>query len=203
MARYTGPASRICRRLGQCICNKKKCAIGKRDFPPGQHGQARKVKMSDYGLQLREKQKVKIMYGLMEKQFRKTFVQASRSPGVTGVKLLELLERRLDNVIFRLGFASTRRQARQWVGHGHVQVDGRKVDIPSFSVQPTQAIRMVGKETFVKRLQEIRETLQERQVPKWLQRKDEGFEGQVIGLPSRDDVQFPIQESLIVELYSK
>lgn len=202
MARYVGPASRICRRLGQCVCNKKKCALAKRNFPPGQHGQAR-IKLSDYGLQLREKQKVKRLYGLMERQFRKTFALASRSKGVTGEKLLELLERRLDNVIFRLGFAATRRQARQWVGHGHVKVNGRKVDIPSFSVQPSQAIQMVGKEVFVKQLQQIRETLQERPLPKWLQRKPDGFEGQVVALPSREDVQFPIQESLIVELYSK
>lgn len=203
MARYTGPTSRICRRLGECVCSRKRCSAGKRGYPPGEHGQKRARKPSDYGLQLREKQKVKAMYGLLERQFRKTFGAASRAGGVTGVKLLELLERRLDNVIYRLGFAVTRRQARQWVGHGHVRVNGRKVDVPSFSVRPDHSIRLTGKDAFLKQLREIREATAERPVPKWLRREEDAFGGQVVGIPQRDDVQFPIEEHLIVELYSK
>ena len=147
MARYLGPACRICRRQGAKLflkgtkCLTEKCPFQRRGYAPGQHGQSRVKKLSDYGIQLREKQKVKRMYGLMERQFRKTFVQASRAKGVTGEKLLELLERRLDNVIFRLGFSSSRSQARQLVRHRHVRVGEHRVDIPSFCVRPGQAIR--------------------------------------------------------------
>ena len=209
MARYTGPACRICRRQGMKLflkgtkCVTGKCPFQRRGYPPGQHGQARVRKLSDYGIQLREKQKVKRMYGLMEKQFRKTFAQASRAKGVTGEKLLELLERRLDNVVFRLGFATSRAQARQIVRHGHVQVADRRVTIPSFSVQPGQAIRLSGSEKFLSTLKETRELTQERPLPAWLDRRPEEPAGSVVGVPQRGDVQFPIQESLIVELYSK
>ena len=208
MARYTGPVCRICRRHGMKLflkgtkCLTEKCPIQRRNFPPGQHGQGR-TKMSDYGLQLREKQKVKRMYGLLEKQFRKTFAQASRAKGVTGVKLLELLERRIDNVVFRLGFATSRAQARQMVRHRHVKVSDRRVTIPSFSVKPGMAVRVVGSEKFLAALKETRELTKERPLPGWLDRHPEEPLGTVTGTPKRDDVQFPIQESLIVELYSK
>ena len=208
MARYVGPACRICRRQGMKLflkgtkCLTQKCPFQRRGYPPGQHGQAR-VKLSDYGLQLREKQKVKRMYGLLEKQFRKTFDQASRAKGVTGEKLLELLERRLDNVVFRLGFATSRSQARQMVRHRHIQVGDQRVTIPSFSVKPGVTVRCVGSEKFFGMLKEIREVTKERPLSGWLDRHPEEPFGTVVGTPKREDVQFPIQESLIVELYSK
>ena len=208
MARYLGPACRICRRQGMKLflkgtkCLTQKCPFQRRGYAPGQHGQAR-VKMSDYGLQLREKQKVKRMYGLLEKQFRKTFTQASRAKGVTGEKLLELLERRLDNVVFRLGFATSRSQARQMVRHRHVRVGDQRVTVPSFSVKSGMTVRLSGSEKFLTALKEIRELTKERPLPGWLDRHPEEHFGTVVGVPKREDVQFPIQESLIVELYSK
>ncbi len=210
MARYTGPACRICRRQGMKLflkgtkCMTDKCPFNRRGFAPGQHGQNRRVKkLSDYGLQLREKQKVKRMYGLLEKQFRQTFQQASRAKGVTGDKLLELLERRLDNVIFRLGFAPSRAQARQIVRHGHVRLGEKRVDIPSFCVRPGQTIRLAGSEVFLKSIKETRELIKERPLPPWLGRHPEDPAGTVVGIPVRGDVQFPVQDQLIVELYSK
>ena len=208
MARYLGPACRICRRQGMKLflkgtkCLTEKCPFQRRSFPPGQHGQGR-TKMSDYGVQLREKQKVKRMYGLLEKQFRKTFDQASRAKGVTGVKLLELLERRLDNVIFRLGFATSRSQARQIVRHGHVKIADRNATIPSFEVKPGMTVRLSGSEKFMALIKETRELTKDRPLPGWLDRHPEEPLGTVTGIPKREDVQFPIQESLIVELYSK
>jgi len=208
MARYTGPACRICRRQGMKLflkgtkCMTEKCPFNRRGFPPGEHGQNR-VKMSDYGLQLREKQKVKRIYGLLERQFRITFQRASQAEGVTGEKLLELLERRLDNVIFRLGFALSRPQARQMVLHGHVRIGERRVTIPSFLVKPGQALKLVGSEHFLKSLKDHREMTRERPLPRWLDRHPEEPLGTVVGVPQRADVQFPIQEQLIVELYSK
>ncbi len=208
MARYTGPVCRMCRRHGIKLflkgtkCLTEKCPVSRRPFPPGQHGQGRS-KMSDYGLQLREKQKVKRMYGLLEKQFRRTFTQATRAKGVTGVKLLELLERRLDNVVFRLGYASSRSQARQLVRHKHVKVSDKRVTVPSFEVKPGMTVRIVGSEKFLAMLKETRELTKERPLPGWLDRHPEEPVGTVTGVPKRDDVQFPIQESLIVELYSK
>lgn len=183
-------------------CMTEKCPFNKRGFPPGEHGQAR-TKLSDYGLQLREKQKTKQIYGVLERQFRKTFTQASRAPGMTGVKLLELLERRLDNVVFRLGFATSRTQARQMVRHGHVRVGDRRVNIPSFPVKPGQVVRMKSSGKFLKFIQENRELTKERALPGWLDRHPEEPMGTVVGIPKREDVQFPIQEQLIVELYSK
>ncbi len=209
MARYTGPACRICRRQGMKLflkgtkCMTDKCPFNRRGFPPGQHGQNRVKKMTDYGVQLREKQKVKKMYGLAEKQFRGTFNRASRAKGITGEKLLELLERRLDNVVFRLGFATSRPQARQYVLHGHVRLGDRRVNIPSFSVKSGQAVRLAGSEEFLKAVKEIRELTKERPLPPWLDRHPEDPAGTVVGVPARGDVQFPIQEQLIVELYSK
>ncbi len=208
MARYTGPACRICRRQGMKLflkgtkCMTEKCPFNKRGFAPGEHGQNR-IKLSDYGLQLREKQKVKRMYGLLERQFRKTFAQASRAKGVTGEKLLELLEQRLDNVVYRLGFATSRPQARQTVRYGHVSVGDRRVTIPSFEVRQGQQIRITGSEAFLKSVQDIRELMKERPLPPWLERHAEQLQGTVVGKPARADVQFPIQEQLIVELYSR
>ncbi len=208
MARYTGPACRICRRQGAKLflkgtkCTTEKCPFNKRGFAPGQHGQNR-IKLSDYGLQLREKQKVKKMYGLLERQFRNTFQSASRAKGVTGETLLELLELRLDNVIYRLGFAISRAQARQMVGYGHVSVAGHRVDIPSYQVSPGQTVRMGGSEKFLKLMKEIAELTKERPVPPWLARHPEQAQGSVVARPKRNDVQFPITEQLIVELYSR
>ena len=208
MARYLGPACRICRRQGMKLflkgtkCTTDKCPFNRRGFPPGQHGQGRS-RLSDYGLQLREKQKVKRMYGLLERQFRQTFQRASRAKGITGDKLLELLERRLDNVVFRLGFATSRSQARQWVRYGHVLISDRCVSIPSYSVKAGEAIRLKGSEKFLKLLKEIREVTKDRPLPPWLDRHPEELLGTVVGIPKRSDVQFPIQEQLIVELYSK
>ncbi len=208
MARYTGPACRICRRQGLKLflkgtkCTTDKCPFNKRGFPPGQHGKAR-IKISDYGLRLREKQKAKQIYGVFERQFRRYFSIAVKTRGVTGEKLLELLERRLDNTVFRLGFASSRAQARQLVCHGHVAVNGRKVTLPSFTVRPGQALQMTGREDQLKRVRETREILKDRAVPPWLDRAAEELKATVTAMPSRADVQFPIQEQLIVELYSK
>ena len=209
MARYTGPACRICRRQGMKLflkgtkCVTEKCPFTKRSFPPGQHGANTRVKHSNYGLQLREKQKVKRMYGLLERQFRNTFSRASRAPGVTGEKLLELLELRLDNVIYRLGFASSRAQSRQWVRNGHVQVNGRRVSIPSFSVKKGQVVRVVGDAAFLKVIADTRELTKDRAVSPWLDRSADQPQATVTGKPVRADVQFPIQEQLIVELYSR
>ena len=209
MARYTGPACRICRRQGMKLflkgtkCLTEKCPFQRRGYAPGQHGQNQRQKFSDYGLQLREKQKVKRMYGLLEKQFRNTFAQATRSKGVTGEKLLELLERRIDNVVYRLGFATSRTQARQMVLHRHVKVNDKRVTIPSYSVRPGQSVRLGGSEKFMALLKETRELTKERPLPPWLDRHPEEPLGTVVGIPKRGDVQFPIQESLIVELYSK
>lgn len=208
MARYTGPACRVCRRQGLKLflkgtkCTTDKCPFHKRGFPPGQHGKAR-VKISDYGLRLREKQKVKKIYGVFERQFRRYFAVSTKTRGVTGEKLLELLERRLDNTVFRLAFASSRAQARQLVRHGHIQVNGRTVTLPSFTVRPGQTIQVVGKEDQVKRVRETRDLLQDRAVPPWLNRAADELKATVAAIPARADVQFPIQEQLIVELYSK
>ncbi|MBI4227159.1 MAG: 30S ribosomal protein S4 [Candidatus Omnitrophica bacterium] len=208
MARYTGPACRICRRHGLKLflkgtkCTTEKCPFNKRGFPPGQHGKAR-IKMSDYGLRLREKQKVKKIYGVFERQFRRYFAVAAKTRGVTGEKLLELLERRLDNTVFRLGFATSRAQARQLVRHGHIHVNGRPVTLPSFTVRPGQAIRVAGTPEQIQRVRQTRELLQDRAVPPWLTRAADELTATVTAVPARADVQFPIQEQLIVELYSK
>lgn len=208
MARYSGPACRLCRRQGMKLflkgtkCMTEKCPFNKRGFPPGQHGQNR-IKLSDYGLQLREKQRVKFMYGLMERQFRVTFARASRMPGRTGENLLQLLERRLDNVVFRLGFATSRAQARMTVRQGHSLVNDRRCDIPSFQVKPGMTVRIAGTEKFMKALQDLRELTKERPLPLWLERPGEEPMGKVAALPGRGDISIPVQEQLIVELYSK
>ncbi len=208
MARNTGPSCRLCRREGIKLflkgsrCNGEKCAVSRRDFPPGQHGQARK-KESNYGTQLREKQKVKRIYGVLERQFRHYFRMAERSKGVTGITLLQLLERRLDNVIFRMNFADSRAQARQMVQHGLIAVNGKRVDIPAYVVKPGQEVSVKMKEAGQKRLTETFEEWKGRAIPKWMEVDPKNFKCKVTAMPTKEDVGFPIQEQLIVELYSK
>ena len=208
MSRYTGPVCRLCRREGTKLflkgdrCFTEKCGVDRRAYPPGQHGQAR-GRVSDYGLQLREKQKVKRMYGLGEAQFRVTMGSASRMRGRTGENMLVLLERRLDNVVFRLGFATSRAEARQLVRHGHFSVNGRTVDVPSFKVKPGSRIVLREGSRQIQRVADALEALERRSVPGWLELDKEHFEGTVKALPTREDVTMPIQEQLIVELYSR
>lgn len=183
-------------------CFKEKCAVERRSYAPGQHGK-RRNKMQPYGLQLREKQKVRRVYGVLERQFRRYFAEANRQKGVTGENLLRLLETRLDNVVYSLGFASSRNQARQLVRHGHVQVDGRRVNLPSFQVRPGMEVALkenVRANAFVV---EALETAQGRGVPPWLELDSANFRGKVVALPTREDIRLPIQEQLIVELYSR
>ncbi len=208
MARYIGSVCRLCRRENVKIflkgdrCFSDKCAIERRPYPPGQHGQGRQ-RASEYARQLREKQKVKRMYGLLEKQFRKYFHEAERLPGVTGANLLALLERRLDNTVHRLGFAATRAEARQLVRHGHFRVNGRKVDIPSFRVKPGQVIEVKEKSKKVQRINDSMGAVERQGVPSWLELDAETHKGTVQAMPARDDVSAAIEEQLIVELYSK
>jgi len=208
MARYRGSVCRLCRREGQKLflkgdrCYTEKCSVDRRAYPPGQHGQAR-PRFSDYGVQLREKQKVKRMYGMLEKQFADTVQRASRMKGRAGDNLLSLLERRLDNVVFRLGFATSRAEARQLVRHGHFMVNGRKTTIPSFVTRPGMKITLRPKSREVTRVVGALEALEGRAVPQWLEIDKTAFEGTVKALPVREDVTLPIEEQLIVELYSR
>jgi small subunit ribosomal protein S4 len=183
-------------------CFKDKCAIERRNYPPGQHGR-RRSKLLGYGIQLREKQKVKRIYGLLEGQFRLAFARANSRKGITGSNLLEELERRLDNVTFALGFAASRAQARQLVRHGHVTVDGRKVSIPSYRVGKGQVVAIKEKSRSNEQIKASVETARARGVPAWLDLTPESFSGKVVELPKREDIKLPIQEQLIVELYSK
>jgi small subunit ribosomal protein S4 len=184
-------------------CYTEKCAIEKRNFAPGQHGKSRKSKMLGYGIQLREKQKVKRIYGVLEDQFRRYFEQAERTRGITGETLLQLLERRLDNVAYRVGFATSRAAARQLVRHGHFTVNGRKVDIPSFSVKPGDvvAVRPISRKSAA--ILHALEEVKGRGVPEWLQFDAEGMAGKIGSIPNRQQINLPVQEQLIVELYSK
>ena len=208
MARYTDAVCRLCRREGTKLflkgdrCFTPKCGIERRAYPPGQHGQGR-TRFSDYGVQLREKQKVKRMYGLLEKQFASTMYRALRMKGRTGDNLLMLLERRLDNVVFRLGFATSRAEARQLVRHGHFLVNGRRVSTPSILVSPGAKVSVREDSRKVARIAGALETLEGRSVPQWLETDKENFAGSVKALPSREDITLPIQEQLIVELYSR
>ena len=208
MARYIKSVCRICRRENLKLflkgerCYTEKCAIDRRAYPPGQHGQARK-KFSAYGAQLREKQKVKRMYGLLENQFHNTFKEADRRKGITGEVLLSLLERRLDNIIYRLGFANSRNEARQLVKHNHFLVNQAKVNIPSFLVKPGDVIELREKSKKVVRILEALEGVARRGVPQWLELEKDLLKGNVKALPAREDITIPIQENLIVELYSK
>ena len=208
MARYTGSVCRLCRREGTKLflkgdrCYSEKCALSKRPTPPGQHGQARAKKMSEYGMQLREKQKVRRTYGVLETQFRRTFDNADRMKGITGDNLLSLLERRLDNVVYRLGLASSRAQARQFVRHGHFTVDGKKVNIPSYSVKQGDVITVRSQSAQLEMFKALREGTTH-VVPKWLTFEAEQLQGSVVALPTREDVDMAFEEHLIVELYSK
>ena len=208
MARYTGSVCRLCRREGTKLflkgdrCYSAKCAISKRPTPPGMHGQARAKKMSEYGMQLREKQKVRRTYGVLETQFRRTFDNADRMKGITGDNLLSLLERRLDNVVYRLGLASSRAQARQLVRHGHIRVNGKKVNIPSFLVNVGDVITIREKSAEAEHFKALREGTG-RTLPQWLTMDAENLTGTVSTLPRREDIDLTINEQLIVELYSK
>lgn len=208
MARYTGPSCRLCRRENMELflkgdrCYTDKCAIKRRNYPPGQHGQGRS-KVSAYGVQLREKQKVRRIYGLLEKQFRGYFAEADRMKGVTGENLLSLLERRLDNVVYRLGFASSRTESRQIVRHGHFTLNGRKVNIPSIQLKVGDVIALREKSTKIASINESLEAVVRRGVPQWLELDKDGFKGTLKALPIREDITTPIQEQLVVELYSK
>lgn len=208
MARYRGSVCRLCRRETQKLflkgdrCYSDKCAVERRAYPPGQHGQGRH-KVSDYGLQLREKQKVKRMYGLAENQFRTTYKRAAQMRGVTGHNLLQLLERRLDNVVYRLGLANSRNQARQWVRHGHFEINGRRVNIPSALVKAGDVVSVREKSREVAQLKEAMEAVARRTAPQWLESEPDKFRGTVKALPAREDLTMPMQEQLIVELYSR
>lgn len=183
-------------------CFKDKCAVERRNFPPGQHGK-RRSKLLGYGIQLREKQKVKRIYGVLESQFRLAFKKAERGKGITGENLLQQLERRLDNVVFALGFAASRAQARQLIRHGHILVNDRKVNIPSYQVFKGQAVAVKEKSRANDQIKTSVETAKARGVPSWLDLDSENFKGQVLELPKREDIKLPVQEQLIVELYSK
>ncbi|MDR1798048.1 MAG: 30S ribosomal protein S4 [Clostridiales Family XIII bacterium] len=206
MARYTDASCRLCRREAQKLflkgerCYSMKCALERRSAPPGQHGLGRK-KTSDYGLQLREKQKAKRFYGLLEKQFHNTFVKAAAKKGITGDNLLVMLETRLDNVVFRMGFASSRKEARQLVNHGHFTVNGRKVDIPSYQVAPGSVVAVKKKSHKSPKFEEIKDM--QISVPAWISVDVAKLEGTVLNLPAREEIDTPIAEHLIVELYSK
>ena len=209
MARYTDPVCRLCRREGIKLflkgpkCFSDKCPREKRNFAPGQHGKDRKAKIVGYGLQLREKQKTKRMYFAQEGQFRNYFEKAARAPGVTGELLLQQLERRLDTVVHRLGFGISRRQARQLVRHGHVHVDGRKVNIPSYQVNVGDEITIRESSRKLAILEQAKEFASHQNSPGWLEIDRENFKGRVLSLPKREEIQLPVNEQLIVELYSK
>lgn len=208
MARYTGPVCRLCRREGQKLflkgerCYSKKCAVDRRAYAPGQHGQGRK-KVSEYGRQLRTKQFARRYYGVLEGQFRHYFEMAEKMPGVTGENLLRLLESRLDNVVYRLGLASSRAEARQLVTHGHYTVNGRKVNIPSFLTKPGQVVAVKDGSRQSDKIKAIVEANASRPIPKWLELNRETLEAKVVAVPNREDIDLPIEETLIVELYSK
>jgi small subunit ribosomal protein S4 len=211
VARYTGSVCRLCRREGMKLflkgdrCFTEKCAIEKRNYAPGMHGKGGRIKskLQGYGLQLREKQKVKRLYGMLESQFHLAFTRASHEKGVVGENLLGKLERRLSNVVYRLGFGNSQAQARQLVRHGHVRVNDRKINIPSYQVRVGDVVGLTPKAAKNGFVQASVEAVAGRGVPKWLELDPEKLTGKVLALPARDDVSFPIQEQLIVELYSK
>ena len=209
MAVYQGARCRMCRRAGMKLfikgarCYTDKCAIERRSYAPGEHGKTRRIKETNYGVQLREKQKVRRMYGVLERQFRNYFEKAAESKGVTGEVLLQMLERRLDNVVYRIGFAANRSQARQLVRHGHLLVNGRKVDIPSFLVKQGDEVMVREKS---RKLSVILNSLEARKgqtAPEWLELSPERLAGRILNVPSRGAIATPVNEQLIVELYSK
>jgi len=209
LARYIEASCRLCRRENLKLflkgdrCYTDKCAFERRSYAPGQHGQRRGGKVSDYGIQLREKQKVKRIYGIFENQFRRYYHKAERQKGITGTNLLILLERRLDNTVYRMGFASSRDQARQLVRHNHFAVNGSKVNIPSYQVKNGDVIEVKGKSQKIPIIQEAMETVVRREIPPWLEVDIEKFRGVVKAFPSREELTMPVNEQLIVELYSK
>ena len=210
MAKYRGPACRLCRREGVRLylkgerCSSAKCAIEKRPYPPGEHSQARRRRrISDYGIQLREKQKLRRIYGIFERQFRRYFAEATRSPGVTGEALLRLLERRLDNVVYRLGFASSRAQARELASHGHFTVNNRPVNIPSYQVRLGDAIAVSESSRSLSPIVASVAGAGGRRLPGWLQTEADAMRGTVVSLPSRDEIDTQVQEELVVEYYSR
>ncbi len=208
MARYTEAVCRLCRREGQKLflkgerCYTEKCGINRRQYAPGQHGQGRK-KMSEYGLQLREKQKARRFYGVLESQFRKYFDMANKKAGVTGENLLSILESRLDNVVYRLGFGTSRPEARQLVTHGHFTINGKKVDIPSYLVKPGEVISIKEKSRGSEKIKSVLDSTSSKAVPKWLDLDRNTLSAKVISLAARDDIDLQLEEHLIVELYSK
>ncbi len=208
MARYRDAVCRLCRREGMKLflkgdrCYTDKCAIERRNYPPGQHGQAR-PRFSNFGIQLREKQKVKRIYGVLERQFRKTVREAESMRGITGENLLALLERRLDNTVYRLGFVTSRSEARQLVRHGHFNVNGRRVTIPSYRVREGDEIALTARGGKADRVLQALEMLETRTVPEWLEVDKDSRVGRVVGNPAREEITLPIQEQLIVELYSR
>lgn len=210
MARYNGPVCRLCRREGMKLflkgerCHSEKCAIEKRNFAPGQHGKDRKPKLVGYGLQLREKQKARRYYGILELQFRNLFEKAARQKGITGENLLNMLERRLDNTVYRMGFGTSRAQARQIVRHGHIQVNGRKVNIPSYVLKPGDVVEVREKSKNNVTILASRDATAHAPSPNWLDVDREGLKARVLSQPKREDlVQIQLNEQLIVELYSK
>ena len=209
MARYTGSVCRICRRENLKLflkgdrCYSDKCAFDRRGYPPGQHGQRRGRKISDYGIQLREKQKVKRMYGLSEKQFHLFFERADNQKGITGTNLLVFLERRLDNVVYRLGFVNSRAQGRHFVRHSHFLINGKKVNIPSYLIKIGDVVEVREKSRKIQALESALDAVVRRGIPQWVDLEKENMKGMVKEFPSREDITAPIQEQLIVELYSK
>ena len=209
MAIYTGASCRLCRRENLKLflkgdrCYTDKCAFERKTYPPGQHGQRRPGKLSDYRLQLREKQKVKRIYGVLERQFRRYYYRAEKQKGITGTNLLVLLECRLDNVVYRMGFASSRKQARQLVNHNHFMVNNRKVNITSYQVKSGDMIQVKEKSRKAPAILEAMETVVRRGIPNWMEVEKENFKGTLNALPNREDLTMPIQEQLIIELYSK
>lgn len=209
MARYTGAVCRQCRREGLKLylkgerCYTEKCGVDRRAYAPGQHGQRRRGKTSEYGLQLREKQKARRIYGVLESQFRRYFQEADRRKGITGENLLQILESRLDNIVYRMGFALSRPEARQLVKHGHFSVNGKKVTIPSYQVRPGDEIAVREASRTKGRFKELAELTQNQGTMEWLEVNRENLSGKVIRLPNRDEIDIPITEHLIVELYSR
>lgn len=208
MARYTGPLCKLCRREGEKLflkgnrCYTEKCSVERRKYAPGQHGQNR-GKLSDYGIQLREKQKVRRIYGVMENQFRNYFHKASRIKGITGEVLLQLLERRLDTVVFRMGFALNRREARLFVKHRHFLVNGKITDVPSYLLRPGDVVEVAEKSREIPTINESLSIAEHRGIPNWLEVDLKNYKGKFVRIPTREEIQLPVQEQLIVELYSK
>jgi len=209
MGKYTGPSCRLCRREGEKLflkgsrCSTHRCAFDRRSYAPGEHGSSRRTKLSNYGLQLREKQKVKRIYGLLEKQFKIYFAKAVRKKGVTGSILLQYLERRLDNVVFQSGYCTSRKQARQFVGHGFVLVNDRRVNIPSFLVKADDEITLKFTKKGQQTIKDNLEVTKDKSIPEWLETDQAHFKTKINRLPQRDDIAFPVNEQLIVELYSR